>query len=394
MEENTCLTNLAGELQAAVATDDTNVNKEKDVVIGVEENSLVANSITEVHEIIKQHEIENTLKFSIYTSCAGFGNADVFKKKHKVYWSDTHIHFFGMPYFILSTKVLDCQHGKKRRHKQEKVGNCKRKYITTKKVGCGAQIKLKEIILFPQFKIDENTKWKKNDMSRKVRLAFEGGNITNMITKFIITLPDLSSHVNHELGEAAGVSQSIDSLVIKRIHELVFAGVTSVSEMRLHLDAFVQNELFYGKDLPPKSNKRFYPEEKNIRSQIYTARQKYGYLPLKDGNNYEDTYETTVGEYNILDHGETCYTENVEEEVHEPVLKKQAVQNSYGPASREILDELKGLSYLTEGNIVVMKKFLKSLEDMKSLLSNTVQKSCGLTVEYKTEEKKKRCRQK
>lgn len=165
---------------------------------------------------------------------------------------------------------------------------------------------------------------------------------------------------------------------------MVFAGVTSVSEMRLHLDAFVQNELFYGKDLPPKSNKRFYPEEKNIRSQIYTARQKYGYLPLKDGNNYED----------ILDQGETCYTENIEEEVHEPVLKKQAVQNSYGPASREILDELKGLSYLAEGNIVVMKKFLKSLEDMKSLLSNTVQKSCGLTVEYMTEEKKKRCRQK
>lgn len=38
-------------------------------------------------------------------------------------------------------------------------------------------------------------------MSKKVRLAFEGGNITNMVTKFIITLPDLSSHVNHELGE-------------------------------------------------------------------------------------------------------------------------------------------------------------------------------------------------
>lgn len=31
MEENTCLTNLASELQATVATDDTNVNEEEGI---------------------------------------------------------------------------------------------------------------------------------------------------------------------------------------------------------------------------------------------------------------------------------------------------------------------------------------------------------------------------
>ena len=39
---------------------------------------------------------------------------DIFKKKHKVYWSDETIAFNGMPFMILYQKSFDCQHEKNR----------------------------------------------------------------------------------------------------------------------------------------------------------------------------------------------------------------------------------------------------------------------------------------
>ena len=39
---------------------------------------------------------------------------NIFKKKHKVYWSDQTIAFNGIPFMILNQKAFDCQHGKDR----------------------------------------------------------------------------------------------------------------------------------------------------------------------------------------------------------------------------------------------------------------------------------------
>jgi len=35
--------------------------------------------------------------------------------KHKVMWSDKRLPYDGTPYLLLSTKILDCQHGKDRK---------------------------------------------------------------------------------------------------------------------------------------------------------------------------------------------------------------------------------------------------------------------------------------
>ena len=37
---------------------------------------------------------------------------DIHKKKHKVYWSDTHLSFNDTPYMVINQKLFDCQHGK------------------------------------------------------------------------------------------------------------------------------------------------------------------------------------------------------------------------------------------------------------------------------------------
>ena len=39
---------------------------------------------------------------------------DIFKKKHKVYWSDETTAFNGIPFMVLNQKAFDCQHGKDR----------------------------------------------------------------------------------------------------------------------------------------------------------------------------------------------------------------------------------------------------------------------------------------
>jgi len=39
------------------------------------------------------------------------------RKKHKVRWCDDFHAFNGIPFLILGTKVLDCQHGKDRKDK-------------------------------------------------------------------------------------------------------------------------------------------------------------------------------------------------------------------------------------------------------------------------------------
>ena len=33
---------------------------------------------------------------------------DIFKKKHKVYWSDETIAFNGIPFMVLNQKAFDC----------------------------------------------------------------------------------------------------------------------------------------------------------------------------------------------------------------------------------------------------------------------------------------------
>ena len=59
-----------------------------------------------------------------------------------------------------------------------------------------------------------------------------------------------------------------------KISELVNVGVTTVDEMRHHLNEYVRWELFAGTEIPAPSNRRFFPTKKHIINHMYHATVK------------------------------------------------------------------------------------------------------------------------
>ena len=58
--------------------------------------------------------------------------------------------------------------------------------------------------------------------------------------------------------------QPIDARLIKKIDELVKDGIKNVNERKRHLTFYIKNNIFSGAELPPKTNRRFYPRTKTI----------------------------------------------------------------------------------------------------------------------------------
>ena len=57
--------------------------------------------------------------------------------------------------------------------------------------------------------------------------------------------------------------QPINARLIKKIDELVKDGVKNVNEIKRHLTFYIKNDIFSGTEVPPKTNRRFYPRKKN-----------------------------------------------------------------------------------------------------------------------------------
>ena len=62
--------------------------------------------------------------------------------------------------------------------------------------------------------------------------------------------------------------QPIDARLIKKIDELVKDGVKNVNERKRQLTFYNKNDKFSGAELPPKTNRRFYPRKKTISSHM------------------------------------------------------------------------------------------------------------------------------
>ena len=62
--------------------------------------------------------------------------------------------------------------------------------------------------------------------------------------------------------------QPIDARLIKKIDELVKDSVKNVNERKRQLTFYIKSDKFSGAELPPKTNRRFYPLKKTIRSHM------------------------------------------------------------------------------------------------------------------------------
>eukprot|EP00794_Sanderia_malayensis_P002202 gene2202-2507_t len=248
-----------------------------------------ANTIQEALEIIRKHELQHTLRYSCYQSTKDFGNTDFRGSRHKVHWNNSQTPYNGVPFFILGSKYLQCQHGKdyqaakKQSRKNKKIkdqGNdhCYRRKYTlvqdTKKFGCPAKIILQEILQFPQYKINDNTEKRRRSASNKIKVAIESQTCIETVRKFVVNIPNSETHANHPIGAVAGISQEIDERLAEKIDKLVREGVSRVNEMKRHLKIFVKTSLFSEDEMPDASNRRFFPRDKVIRNHMVVTTRK------------------------------------------------------------------------------------------------------------------------
>jgi len=165
--------------------------------------------------VLRHHEQVYAFRFAIYHVARDFGNIDVYKKKHKVYWEQTGIPFDGVPFVILGSKVLDCSYGRdrqiaskiKRKERLLEINGDQgpqRKYNRvkgSKKVNCPAVASIKAIAKFPDFKIAANTESRRDTGSKALRRTIASRSELKMYRKFVVCLPHISEHKNHEMVE-------------------------------------------------------------------------------------------------------------------------------------------------------------------------------------------------
>ena len=91
---------------------------------------------------------------------------------------------------------------------------------------------------------------------------------------FVIIISFSGLYLKYLSFQHAGISQEIDPLLVKKIEMFVKEGVSTVNEMRRQLKITVKHEIFGGTNVPPTSNRRYYPNPRIIRSHMVHAKRK------------------------------------------------------------------------------------------------------------------------
>nr|XP_047143262.1 uncharacterized protein LOC124817350 isoform X4 [Hydra vulgaris] len=238
---------------------------------------------------IKEHELLHTVGYVVgFTRSMEKSFEEILKANHRVFFEDKDVSYTGVPFIVSSNGTLDCHHGKDKNSKAKALYKIKKNTEAssdhsfkkkrmipqiTKKFDCPAKIFIKEIIEFPEFKLDRDSTRIRKEVSKKLHSALILKQTVLMCRKYILVIPAISAHSNHLIGDASGLNQPLCEELILKIGELVRTGVSSVTEMRRHLKTFLQME-FNSNNMLQKTNKRFFPSDKTIANHMLIARRK------------------------------------------------------------------------------------------------------------------------
>ena len=109
------------------------------------------------------------------------------------------------------------------------------------------------------------------------------------------------------LRQEDGMSQRVDKRIINRIHELTAEGLTNTNHVKRQLEFFVKNMLFKDKELPQRTNRRFYPTANDIRSHILRGKLKNRYssqetsMPVDQLSSAGETFNTSSDELRSIE---------------------------------------------------------------------------------------------
>ncbi|XP_041452595.1 uncharacterized protein LOC121405721 [Lytechinus variegatus] len=146
------------------------------------------------------------VRFSTYRQSKDYGKEDIKIDHHKVCWEDGsrlrqgHLVFDHIPYIVIGIKTLDCQYGRdrhvarKKRSLAQEDDQKRRKRLSGKKVDCPAQISFRDILKFPDYKIESNTVWRRKAMSEKLRKSLSTGSDVKIERRIYVKFPEASDH--------------------------------------------------------------------------------------------------------------------------------------------------------------------------------------------------------
>ncbi|XP_033106742.1 uncharacterized protein LOC117108728 [Anneissia japonica] len=181
--------------------------------------SEVVDTLEQATAIVKDYE-ERTLSKFISLSCPkDFGKSDAALniEAKKIYWDNSYTkeETGSTPYIIVSQKQLECQYGKDRDEakkaklkagketKEDCVAHISGRGRPSKKVDCPAKLVIRDLVYFTDFKIKDDTKYRKERKSKELKVAFKNKQAVRISRHFFINLPSTKDHRNHEFGQIA-----------------------------------------------------------------------------------------------------------------------------------------------------------------------------------------------
>ncbi|XP_022111028.1 uncharacterized protein LOC110990366 isoform X1 [Acanthaster planci] len=207
-------------------------------------------TLLEANEALHNFENQTGTKYSAYKSTAGFGNTEYkVDRPHKIYFEERSadlsglgIPYDGIPFINVGKKVMDCQYGMdrcvaaKRKYMERQLKDFSRQrrplaQERTKKIKCRAQIRMKEILKYPEYKVPLNSRSRKERvrLSKELREALKNGMVKGE-KRIYIQWPGLADHTGHSLGQQA----------VKQVKPCL-SGKQAIKEVNaLSWDSFIQ----------------------------------------------------------------------------------------------------------------------------------------------------------
>lgn len=241
----------------------------------------------------EQYEAQTSSRFILYARSNAFGDGDWMEGKHRVAWEiapnsrpGISLPFQGIPFFIVGHAIYDCQHGRRRKPsrkcKKEVVspGSPKKRKVQQQnsiKIGCPAQLLMREVIMFPEFKLGADTLKRRQLMSQKLRkgiqLHNEGKDMLQTERRIYVYFPHSDEH-HHRLnkGSTNGSVRSfepVDPRILKKIHSLVSQGLTGTKKIREHVSEYIREILPDGS--LPVDRRRYNPSDQDIKNAMKKA---------------------------------------------------------------------------------------------------------------------------
>ena len=216
----------------------------------------------------------------------------------RLYWRKSEgtneVSFNGIPFSVEEEKILDCQYGVHYFKKHVSAGHKPRNRLQgTRKIGCLAKITTKKYALYPEYKIYDNLKDNSREVKRKKQnvldrlknsLSTEPRTIS-IVYRYHVSLPCESAHSQHPTGEAAGFAQKLHPLIISKISDMVYAGITNTTEIKRSLRWYVQHDVAKEIGVTPKTTDRsLYPTDNDIRNHIHIAKRAIDLSKLDQEN--------------------------------------------------------------------------------------------------------------